>query len=86
MLLPATSEGFVQHPGTARKRRRITIVRKGSLKSSKEKKKVSRIELVSKELNHFGGIASFFRDLAPGTLTGDKKTFVYVPTVRIPGA
>ena len=31
---------------------------------------ISRLELVSKELNHFGGIASFFRDWAPGTLTG----------------
>ena len=29
-----------------------------------------KIELVSKELNHFGGIVSFFRDWAPGTLTG----------------
>ena len=29
-----------------------------------------KVELVSKELNHFGGIASFFRDWAPGTLTG----------------
>ena len=29
-----------------------------------------QVELVSKELNHFGGIASFFRDWAPGTLTG----------------
>ena len=28
------------------------------------------VELVSKELNHFGGIVSFFRDWAPGTLTG----------------
>ena len=28
------------------------------------------LELVSKELNHFGGIASFFRDWTPGTLTG----------------
>ena len=28
------------------------------------------LALVSKELNHFGGIASFFRDWAPGTLTG----------------
>ena len=28
------------------------------------------LELVSKELNHFGGIASFFRDWALGTLTG----------------
>ena len=25
---------------------------------------------ISKDLNHFGGIASFFRDWAPGTLTG----------------
>ena len=30
------------------------------------------VELVSKELNHFGGIALFFRDLAPGTLTKDE--------------
>ena len=29
-----------------------------------------KLELVSKELNHFGGIASFFRDWAPRTLTG----------------
>ena len=28
------------------------------------------VELVSKESNHFGGIASFFRDWAPETLTG----------------
>ena len=28
------------------------------------------LELVSKELNHFGEIASFFRDGAPGILTG----------------
>ena len=28
------------------------------------------LELVSKELNHFGAIASFFQDWAPGTLTG----------------
>ena len=27
------------------------------------------LELVSKELNHFVGIASFFQDWAPGTLT-----------------
>ena len=36
---------------------------------------------ISKELNHFGGIASFFRDWAPGTLT-----FVYAPPVSVPGA
>ena len=30
------------------------------------------IELVSKELNHFGGIALFCQDWAPGTLTGGK--------------
>ena len=29
-----------------------------------------KVELVSKEVNHFGGIASFFRDWAPMTLTG----------------
>ena len=29
-----------------------------------------KVELVSKELNHFGAIASFFRDWALGTLTG----------------
>ena len=29
-----------------------------------------RIELVSKELNQFGGITLFFRDWAIGTLTG----------------
>ena len=28
------------------------------------------LELVSKELNPFGGIALFFQDWAPGTLTG----------------
>ena len=28
------------------------------------------LELVSRELNHFGGIASFFQDWALGTLTG----------------
>ena len=26
----------------------------------------NEVELVSKELNHFGGIPSFFRDWAPG--------------------
>ena len=31
---------------------------------------VVSIELVSKELNHFGGITSFFQDWAPRTLTG----------------
>ena len=31
-----------------------------------------KVELVSKELNHFGGIALFFRDWAPGTLAGGK--------------
>ena len=35
-----------------------------------------RIELVSKEINHFGGITSFFRDWAPGILTGDDKTLL----------
>ena len=29
-----------------------------------------KLESVSTELNHFGGITSFFRDWAPGTLTG----------------
>ena len=29
-----------------------------------------QVELVSKELNHLGGIALFFRDWAQGTLTG----------------
>ena len=29
-----------------------------------------QVELVSKELNHFGGIVSFFQDWAPVTLTG----------------
>ena len=28
------------------------------------------VELVFKELNHFGAIALFFRDWTPGTLTG----------------
>ena len=32
----------------------------------------NKVELVSKELNHFGGIASFFRDWAPKILTGGK--------------
>ena len=27
-------------------------------------------DVVHKELNHFGAIAAFFRDWAPGTLTG----------------
>ena len=31
---------------------------------------VFQLKLVSKELNHFGAIAAFFRDWAPGTLTG----------------
>ena len=30
----------------------------------------ANLELVSKELNHFVGIALFFRDWASGTLTG----------------
>ena len=29
-----------------------------------------KLELVSKELDHFEGIASFFLDWAPGTVTG----------------
>ena len=29
-----------------------------------------QVELVCKELNHFGGIASFLQDWAPVTLTG----------------
>ena len=33
-------------------------------------KKAVEVELVSKELNHFGGIASFFRDWAQAALTG----------------
>jgi hypothetical protein len=41
-----------------------------------------KVELVSKELNNFEGIASFFRDWAPGTLTGGELTFVYVPPFR----
>ena len=28
-----------------------------------------KLKLVSKELNHFGVIAEFFQDWAPGTLT-----------------
>ena len=31
---------------------------------------LTKVELVSKELNHFGAIASFSLDWAPGTLTG----------------
>ena len=45
---------------------------------------VYQVELVSKELNHFGGIALFFRDWAPGTLTGGELTFVYAPPVSDP--
>ena len=44
------------------------------------------VELVSKELNHFGGIALFFRDWAPGTLAGGELAFVYAPPVSVPGA
>ena len=32
------------------------------------------LELVSKELNHFDAIVSFFRDWAPGTLKGANKS------------
>ena len=46
----------------------------------------AEVELVSKELNHFGGIASFFRDWAPGTLTGGAYTNIYLPPVSVPGA
>ena len=31
-----------------------------------EQEGLAKVELVSNELNHFGGIASFFRDWAPG--------------------
>ena len=41
------------------------------------------LELVSKELNHFWAIASFFQGWASGTLTVD--TFVYVTHVSVPG-
>ena len=44
------------------------------------------LELVSKELNHFGGIAWFFRDWVPGTLTGGAYTKVYLPPVSVPAA
>jgi hypothetical protein len=47
---------------------------------------VSKLELVSKELNHFGGIASFFQNWLLGTLTGGTKTKVYLPPVSVPGA
>ena len=47
---------------------------------------MSQLELVSKELNHLGGIASFFRDWALGTLTGGEYIFVYAPSVSVPGA
>ena len=33
---------------------------------------VSLLELVSKELNHYGAIMSFFQDMASGTLTDGK--------------
>ena len=45
-----------------------------------------QVELVSKELNHFGGILSVFQDWAPGTLTGREETKVYLPPVSVPGA
>ena len=31
-------------------------------------------------------IAAFFRDWAPGTLTGGALTFLYAPPVSVPGA
>ena len=42
------------------------VLRDGTIK----KYGLLRVELVSKELNHFERIASFFRDWALGTLTG----------------
>ena len=45
-----------------------------------------KLELVSKKLNHFRGIMSFFRDWAPGTLTGGEQTFDYAPPVSVPDA
>ena len=48
--------------------------------------KPTTLELVSKELNHFGAIASFFQDWAPGTLIGGAQTKVYLPPVSVPGA
>ena len=39
------------------------------------------LELVTKELNHFGGIVLFFQDWAPGTLTK-----VYTPPLSVSGA
>ena len=44
---------------------------------------VFTLELVSKTL---GGLFPFLRDWAPGTLTGGRQTFVYAPTVSVPGA
>ena len=44
------------------------------------------LELVSKELNHFGGITSFFQDWALGTLTDGEYIFVYVPPASVSGA
>ena len=50
------------------------------------------VELVFKELNHFGAIALFFRDWTPGTLTGGVfanlriYTKVYASPVSVPGA
>ena len=45
-----------------------------------------KVELVSKELNHFGGIPLFFRDWAQGTLTGEQtfenKKFVDITQQR----
>ena len=45
-----------------------------------------QVELVSKELNNFLGIALFFRDYAPGTLTGGALTKVYSQPASVHGA
>jgi len=44
------------------------------------------LELVSKELNHFGRIVLFFQDWAPGTLTGGAWIKIYSPPVSVIGA
>jgi hypothetical protein len=45
-----------------------------------------KIKLVSKELNHFGAIAEFFRDCAPETPTVGKQMKVYAQPVSVLGA
>ena len=48
---------------------------------SKAVEGLGTLEFVSKELNHFGVIAAFFLDEAPGKLTGGTLRKVYVPPV-----